>query len=81
VGGCLLLSSILILTVSPEPNQRDAGTLLKGSEETHHGFFKLLNIPEIWFAVLSLFSTAASIGFITGTLEAHLEQVSKMYNE
>ncbi|ODM98943.1 MFS-type transporter SLC18B1 [Orchesella cincta] len=74
VGGCLLLCAILILTVSPRPNHRNAVKSLQPEDEKSYAFIKLLQIPEIWFAVLSLFSTAASIGFITGTLETHLDQ-------
>ncbi|CAL8078813.1 unnamed protein product [Orchesella dallaii] len=74
LGGCLLLCAILILTASPEPRLTNVVTSFNSDNTLHYGFFKLLAIPEIWFAVISLFGTAASIGFITGTLETHLDQ-------
>lgn len=55
-----------------------SGTTAATEAPSIHGIFRLLKIPAIQYAILSMFATAASIGFITGTLEAHLKQVNIM---
>lgn len=81
VGGCLLGSTLLIYLITPEPRQERKDSNISDRHDHQNrveekGHLDLLKIPEMYYAILSLFSTAASIGFITGTLEAHLEQVS-----
>lgn len=84
LGACLLVCSLLIISVTPEPTSGRNGegsTISSRSTDSimengcGYGYVQLLKIPAVQFAIFCLFSTGASIGFITGTLQVHLEQV------
>jgi hypothetical protein len=69
------------IEISPGPTesfpQLNSSTFGLAGEEKPKKWFHLFFIPTILVVFANLFATAASIGFITGTLEAHLEQVKK----
>jgi hypothetical protein len=89
VGGLLLASSFIIWVALPPPESfsKTSREVLdpEGDKEDNNGngssgisgpsWWSLLLIPTLWLVILNLFTAAASIGFITATLEGRLDVV------